>query len=81
MKDLVCSLIRIKPNERPTAKEALQHKWFNKKFGGDDEQKLGSAIQKLQERKNLKLTNPEMFNSKEGISMTQLTKEILRYGL
>lgn len=80
-KDLVCTLVRIDPNHRPTAREALDHKWFTKKFGHKEAVKLGSAQKNLEKRRLLKQSNHDDFIKQEGVSMSQLTKELLRYGL
>ena len=60
-KDLVCSLIKKKPSERPTATEALKHEWFDKKFEEKSSVILGSAQHRLIQRSQLKRSNPEQF--------------------
>jgi len=49
---LVTLLLKTDPNERLSANEALEHKWFQKIF--EEKEDLGSAMDYLAKRKMLK---------------------------
>lgn len=67
VKELVCSLVKKSPHERPSATEALKHCWFDKQDW--ESATLGSTQEKLAERKMLKENKPEDFLSSENFSM------------
>lgn len=79
VKDLLANLVRLDPEARLSASDALKHSWFDKHFS--EHSHLGSAQENMAKRKLLKQNDPDHYYKEEGFSMQNVTKEILRYGL
>ena len=80
VKDFVCKLVEMDPEQRPSAREALKHHWFKKEDWAETTH-LETTQEHLALRKIRKQTYFDEFQTAENFSMEQLSKEILRFGL
>lgn len=80
VKDLVMMMVRMDPTQRPSCSEALEHEWFSKN-DFNPQMVLENTKSRLVVRQAKKEADPEEFRQKENLNMSQLSKEILRFGI
>jgi len=84
-KNLILRLVRNDPNQRPTAKEALQDPWFTMKSNLENSmdrshnKSLSLALKKMKERSIIKSVMAD--NTLERISMMTMKGELLKRGI
>ena len=76
---MVCQLCLNDPDKRLSAKQALKHDFF--KLDLSEDNNLDAARERMIIRKETKVYNPQAYKNFEGLSLSKLNNELLRFGL
>lgn len=74
-------LLKDSDGERLSARDALSHEWFKLDLKKEKLDHLKRAMDLMKQRKKSKIYNINQFKHLERLSISQLDKDLLRFGL